>query len=518
MMSESFLTLPLAPLLIRADANPQMGIGHVMRCLALAQVWRRRGGRVVFAAADSLPPALDDRLVREGMTVHTISAAVGSLEDATEVLTLSVTLGARAVILDGYAFGEAYQAALTHGLKEAGGRVLVLDDYGQAAHYTAQIVLNQNVYADARAYPHHDPDTRFLLGTPFALVRGEFQAWTNYGRETSAQARKLLVTLGGSDPANLTGMVLRALALLPPTIQFEVVVVIGGGHPSRPDLEAAVRHSRHSIRLEVNSRHMPEHMAWAEVAISASGSTVWELAFMGVPSILIAVAENQHPIARTMAALGAAIGFETPPAEGDLAAALAALSEDGEQLRAFAQGSATLVDGLGAERVIRALTQTPPLLTVRPVDEGDRRLLWRWANDPTVRANSFNPAPISWEAHCAWFARQMGAADVRFWLLAADGVPVGHIRYDREGDSAILSYTVAPGERGQGFGTELLRRTAARACRELGVRRVSGVTFTANHASIRAFQKAGFQQAQPRVREDRPSLEFVWDYIEESGQ
>jgi UDP-2,4-diacetamido-2,4,6-trideoxy-beta-L-altropyranose hydrolase len=287
-------------LLIRADASAQIGTGHVMRCLALAQAWQETGGYSTFAIV-AMAPALEDRLKSEGMAVLHLAVEPGSSEDAAQTVSLAQQSRAAWVVVDGYHFGAAYQCAL----KAAGLRVLSIDDYGHARHYAADLVLNQNIYADESLYPSREPYTRLLLGTRYVLLRREFWRWRGWQREIPEIARKVLVTLGGSDPDNVTLKVIQALQQV--SVEgLEAVVVAGGGNPHFETLQSAVRHSPCVIRLESNVTHMPELMAWADVAVSAGGSTCWELAFMGLPSIVLVLAGNQCPIVEGLAAASVA--------------------------------------------------------------------------------------------------------------------------------------------------------------------------------------------------------------------
>lgn len=131
------------------------------------------------------------------------------------------------------------------------------------------------------------------------LLRREFLKWRGWKREIPEVARKVFVTMGGSDPENVTLKVINAINM----VDFgplEVAVVVGPTNPHYEALERAARASRHSIVLMRNVPDMPELMSWADVAIAAGGTTCWELAFMGLPTVLIVMAENQTLIARSL--------------------------------------------------------------------------------------------------------------------------------------------------------------------------------------------------------------------------
>src|SRR5262249_42921144 len=155
------------------------------------------------------------------------------------------------VVLDGYHFSGGFQRRVRAG----GIRVLAIDDYGHADHYATDLVLNQNLHATADLYRAREPYTGLLLGTRFALLRREFWEWSGRKREVSEAARKVLVTLGGSDPDGVTLTAIEALARTR-WPGLEAVVVVGGGNPRRGELEAAAHRYEGMIRLRSNVSDM----------------------------------------------------------------------------------------------------------------------------------------------------------------------------------------------------------------------------------------------------------------------
>jgi UDP-2,4-diacetamido-2,4,6-trideoxy-beta-L-altropyranose hydrolase len=264
-------------LILRSDASIAIGIGHVMRCLALAQAWQDTGGKAVFAMAE-ISPSVRERLLAEGVEVISLAAQPGSREDARCAAKLACEREASWVVVDGYHFGAEYQAEL----KAAGLRVLFVDDNGHASHYAADLVLNQNAHAKESSYPSREPYTRLLLGTRYVLLRREFELWREWAREVPAVGRKILITMGGSDPDNITARAIEALAHVR-VEALEARVVVGGSNPHLGLLEEAVARSGRAVRVHRNTNEMPELMAWADVALIAAGGTLWELLFMCCP-------------------------------------------------------------------------------------------------------------------------------------------------------------------------------------------------------------------------------------------
>ncbi|MFC1891394.1 UDP-2,4-diacetamido-2,4,6-trideoxy-beta-L-altropyranose hydrolase [Thermodesulfobacteriota bacterium] len=297
------MTLPF--IIIRADASARIGTGHIMRTLALIHAWQEIGGDALLVAAE-IPDLLKQRLSKEGISTIGIDFQPGSEADARQLCKLSEDNKASWIIVDGYQFGSDYQKYI----KEAGNRVLFVDDYGHAEHYYADIVLNQNIYANNLMYPNIEAYTRLLLGTRYSLLRREFWSWQNSQRQFPETASKILITLGGSDQDNVTGNIIDAFNLVS-KFDLEIKVIVGGANPNICELRDKVNKSPHKIRLIENTTKMPELMAWADLAISAGGSTVWELCLLGTPSLIFILADNQKNIAKGLHKAGAAVHFDS---------------------------------------------------------------------------------------------------------------------------------------------------------------------------------------------------------------
>jgi UDP-2,4-diacetamido-2,4,6-trideoxy-beta-L-altropyranose hydrolase len=335
-------------LFIRADASPAIGTGHVMRCLALAMAWQRGGGEVVCLMAESIPD-LEQRFNREGVALERMGAAAGTVSDAKETVAQARRANADWIVADGYRFGPDY----VRNLKAAGLRVLFLDDDGRFDFYPADVVLNQNISASSAMYDKREPYTRLLLGSEYVLLRPEFLAEPQ-AREHPAMVRRVLVTMGGSDPQNATRKVL--LALLHMETNFEARIVLGSGNPWQDELQALAAR-RVGFQLERSPANMAPLMRWADVAISGAGGTCWELAYMGLPSIVIALSLDQVGIARGLAESDIAIslGWHANLSEERISDALSSLLGDRGRRLPMSERGRKLVDGHGAQRVVKFL-------------------------------------------------------------------------------------------------------------------------------------------------------------------
>jgi UDP-2,4-diacetamido-2,4,6-trideoxy-beta-L-altropyranose hydrolase len=332
---------------IRVDAGLEMGTGHLMRCLALAQAWQDAGGNTVFVMAMEAP-VLEKRLKVEGMEVLYLDTRTGSVDDANRTAEIARKGHASWVVVDGYHFGAEYQRTVKH----SGGSLLAIDDYGHANHYYADIVLNQNLHAHEGLYANREPYTRLLLGTQYVLLRREFSGWHGWKRQIPKTAKKMLVTLGGSDPSNFTLKVVQALQKVD-VDGLDAVVVVGTNNPHYRELQSIVQKLQFPVRLEKNVVSMPELMAWADVAVSGGGSTCWELAFMGVPSILLVIADNQKLAAKALADKDVFRFFEHPGdvTVAEMAEQIIGLMYNFERRKKMCNESRQLVDGVGGTRI-----------------------------------------------------------------------------------------------------------------------------------------------------------------------
>jgi UDP-2,4-diacetamido-2,4,6-trideoxy-beta-L-altropyranose hydrolase len=192
-------------MLVRADASVENGTGHVMRCIALAQAFKAGGGRCTFVSYD-LPIALASRLNDEGFDNIALTSPPGSPEDAHEFGALADKLNTSWTAIDGYHFSNTYCQAV----KKYGHRLIFIDDSPGVSCDCADIVLSPNSSVDPSLCPVPNRP-RLLSGFQYTLLRQEF--WNGgKARRYPRIARRLLVSLGGSDPTNVTATILRCLA------------------------------------------------------------------------------------------------------------------------------------------------------------------------------------------------------------------------------------------------------------------------------------------------------------------
>lgn len=492
-------------LIIRADADGAMGTGHIMRCLALAQAWQEHGGECTFVGCIE-SEALSRRLVAEGCSVVALSDCHPDAGEIAVLRRLAEELQRQQedlgwLVLDGYHFDQGYQQALW----EIGWKLLVIDDLGQFAEYHCDVLLNQNLYAPALAYSCPAGAT-ILLGPRYALLRREFRQ-PIADRDFPAQARRVLVTMGGADQHNVTARVLSALAAAK-IDGLEVRTVVGAANSHRDALTALLARLPFRCELVCGAEDMVSLMRWADAAVTAAGTTTYELAAVGTPFLTVVTADNQEANAFQLAKQGVAVdlGRHELLDHHALAGRLRKFFDDCLLRRSQAAAGRQMVDGLGAGRVVSAMLARKVIL--RPACWPDKDLLLEWANDPETRQNSFCPENITPQGHEQWLAAKLAAPDCRLWMAVFDGSEqAGMVRFDSAGNRAEISVNLAPHLRGQGLGSLVIETACARLFQEdSGVERILALIKPENQASLRAFTAAGFAVGNKTQRHGIPAV------------
>ncbi len=342
-------------LYIRADADSKIGIGHIMRCIALAQAWQNRGGNVTFISrCKSIP--LKQKIQEEGFNLVPLDGVCPDptdLKSILEVLKENQTVNTENwFVLDGYHFTPYYQKAI----HDTGMQLLVIDDMNHLIHYHADIIINQNSHARELTYNCAE-DTILLKGASYVFLRREFLKYRSFKRQIPECAKNILVSLGGADPDNVTKKVIQALNLLSSKLQMEINIVVGPANLHKEQIKSALESTGLNYNLLVNPSDMVDLMADADLAISAGGGTYWELAYMGVPSIMIILAENQKAGAEELgkARIVLNLGWHNSLSIESLAQAIFSTAISAQARLDMIQKGRDLIDGNGAAVTIDAM-------------------------------------------------------------------------------------------------------------------------------------------------------------------
>ena len=522
----------MTSIVIRTDASFSIGSGHVIRCRTLARALRLRGASITFVCrrqrgdliellaqefrvlvlleCPPLSPEPQKATALSGRALYAEWLGCTQEQDSKECLAAlaDAQLPPPAwLVLDHYGLAAPWQQCMQEGLRQVDGSapaVLALDDLADRAHQ-ANVLMDANRLDPAAPDPYRDlvPEAcTTLLGPAYALLNPLYPRLQPL-LPSRSQLDRVLVFFGGIDADNYAAVALEALSH-PRLLHLAVDVVVGVAAPHRADLEGRVLH-RPNTSLHVGLPSLAGLMARADLALGAAGTASWERACLGLPCLVVPVAENQEQGARALQSAGAARCLDLHTAVDSVATlqtALLELLEAPDALLAMSEACLQLGDGRGLGRVVAALLGPAPGLTLRPAQTADLWLYHWWATDPQVRRQSFNSDPIPLAQHRHWFAGRLSSPLALLRVLEdGDGLPLGQIRFERAAETdarAVIGFSLDPLARGRGLAPQLLElglaelgRCWAGSCEAYGEVRAN------NPASCRAFLRAGFQEGPP---------------------
>jgi spore coat polysaccharide biosynthesis predicted glycosyltransferase SpsG/GNAT superfamily N-acetyltransferase len=516
--------------LLRCDGGGSLGVGHVMRSLALAEAAVAAGHDVVVAGHFE-GSFVRGQLAAAPVEVVQLGSAAAAGTDPR--LKLFERFQPEVLHVDSYDMSHWFM----------GSFILSSMEDGSFGRRRADVVVDPTLGAELGARPD-DGSTWLLRGSRYAPVRRRVVEASRRAVDVAAShvggrdvARAVMVVMGGTDPVGLAPVAVRLLARTGLALH---VTAIAGAENADMVREAALG-SALSLTVQGPADDLAEMMSRKDLVVSAAGTSVWELCCLGVPMAVIRAVDNQREGYGRLVEAGAAVGLGGPELGGpgqDVAERAVGLLRSALTDPAVRAGLVVagrhLVDGLGAWRVVRTWEQALRLrapasgragaerlfgrLTARPAVLDDARLLWEWRNDLGTRAGSRNADVVPWPEHRAWLESTLRRPD-RLLLVVEDqisgvsarstgstgtgntvgtGSGVGTARWDRQGDGEWeVSITVAPDRRGQSLASPLLH-VAEEVLSEVARSRATRVTaYLAvvngdNAASVRLFETSGY--------------------------
>lgn len=358
----------------RVDASTLIGSGHVMRCLSLADALSEAGARCFFVMRQE-PGSLEGAVRSRGH--HVLMLSSGGTEknasrsesepphagwlgvswevDASDTLQALKGIELDWLVVDHYALDQRWETQVLGCCR----RLMAIDDLADRKHQ-CDLLLDQNLGRKPDDYDGLVPGhAKRLIGSDYALLRPEFSR----ARALSVEERKtrepgnILVSMGGVDAANVTGYVLRVLDTIEVVASCRVTVVLGAACPHIDEVIEQAESMRLDTRVVVNANNMAELMSKADLAIGAAGGSAWERCCLGLPSLLVVMADNQRPGAEALERAGASLSLGWPGAiEEALPRAMREVFAPGRLLE-MSQNSAAICDGLGVQRLVDALRE-----------------------------------------------------------------------------------------------------------------------------------------------------------------
>ena len=498
--------------IIRTDASVQIGTGHVMRCLTLADELRGRGTEAIFVCRE-FDGNLCGYIEEKGYIVHRLPVSDATEQGDQNVETSlkhAAWLGtdwqtdARQVgeiikgfenpsdwlVVDHYALDERWEGYLRPYVK----KIMVIDDLADRAH-ECDLLLDQNFYENLESrYNGLVPAwCKKLLGPKYALLRPEFMEARKNLRKRDGHVKRIMIFFGGSGPTNETAKVLEAIRMLNrPDIAVDVVV---GAFNSHRKVIEQMASDLPDCTCYFNVEDMAALMAGADLAVGAGGTTVWERCALGLPSLVTTVAENQEKTVSDMAELGYLLflGRSEAVSVDSLYHALEIAIQSPWLLISFARKTLSLVDGKGVKRIAQEML--PLKITLRMATMDDCEAIYKWRNAEETRRHIFNSEPISLDKHRRWFMESLENPNRQILIAELHGRSAGVLRYDIDGRLAVISIYTVPGIKGYGIGTQIIRTGSDWLHRHFpDVHKIQAKVLPENVISKRAFVNAGYTE------------------------
>jgi spore coat polysaccharide biosynthesis predicted glycosyltransferase SpsG/RimJ/RimL family protein N-acetyltransferase len=459
------------------EGSSTIGFGHLERCRSLYQAFEDRGIIPLFIINGD--ETTKDLLKEEKHAIYDWMTEKEQLNDMIKGSDIS--------FVDSYlADDDVYEKV------SASSKMSVYIDDNNRLDYPEGIVLNGNIHAEELDYKNHIGQ-RYLLGTGYSPIRREFREVSD--REIRGDAESVVITLGSSDVRNMTPVILKMLVGEYPEMIKKVIV--GKGYENTKDIEQ-VSDSRTEIVVAPDAEGMKQIMTGTDMAISAGGQTLYELARTGVPAIVVAVADNQLNNIEGWKKSG----FIEYAGWWEDKGILHSISRKVELLKKKeirekkAEAGMALVDGKGAARSVRYCLERyfEKGISLREANLDDMHDIYHLSNEAGVRNSSLNGDTIELEHHKMWFANKLNDDHCLFLIAEFDNDFLGQVRFDMEGKVAIISISITSDFRGFGIG-RLINMRALQYLKTVipGITTVKAYIKEGNIPSVTFFEKSNFR-------------------------
>jgi UDP-2,4-diacetamido-2,4,6-trideoxy-beta-L-altropyranose hydrolase len=494
----------------RVDASSQIGTGHFMRCLTLAEAIKKQGANICFVSRN-LPLYLSEMLNIKGIELIPLNAnddadsidelahaswlGVSQAQDAQETVKYLYGQVHDWMVVDHYALDARWESIVRPNVK----KIMVIDDLADR-HHDCDILLDQNYYADMKTrYKDKIPaHCQLFLGPEYALLRDEFRALREHVKVRLGEVKKVLVFFGGFDANNYTLQAIESLAEV--NAGFQVDVVIGAQHPFKDLIEKTC--AKYSFVCHVQISYMANLMAGADLAIGAGGTAIWERCCLGLPTISICAAENQSK----QISDAAEEGFLYAPLLGkDLMQSIRlhtqVLLGNPPLIRFISNAGMKLVDGKGVLRVASWIESS--LIEMRKVTLNDSKNIFEWRNNRKIRGVSRNSELIRWDEHQKWFDAVLADSKRQLLIGMIDENQIGVVRFDIEKDVAEVSIYLVPEKDYFGKGKGLL--LASEEWLKINhpkIKSINATVMSGNEVSKRLFLGSGYRISSTSYKKD----------------
>jgi len=477
---------------LRCDGGTHIGMGHVVRCLALANMLREHF-TICFLVQKT------DESVYEWITSHgfTYTLLERTSDESTDILQTTDAINRLGqkndiVVLDGYHLQTRHQQAI----QEHGFKVAAIDDL-HAWHHVANAVIN---HAPGIAPASYDTEThtRLLLGLDYVLLRPELIAATQVER-TIQPPTQFLVSMGAADEHNRTHLFTQLI--IEKFADATVHMLVSSLNPHLEQLKEYQQANATRVHLHLNlqTTELVDRLLKTDVVVCPASTISLEACAAGCTLITGYTAQNQLGILAGLVEKSAALslGSFLEIEETEAANRIQHLLNDATVRHNQLLAQRSLIDGRSGLRIACSFMEIARNAHVRFANTNDAKLYFKWANDPEVRANSYQTEPIEWPNHEEWFSRAVASPEGYLLVYSIDDIPAGQMRLKLENDTAVINYSVDATFRGQGLGKWLLEHIAVRIAIDKPLLKfIEGWVKKTNEPSMRAFQASGYAPAE----------------------
>lgn len=457
--------------IFRADGNNQIGLGHVTRSLAVAQMLKLHF-QILFVCKE-ITPNLKEEILSTGFSYKQI-------DEETELFQFAKT--GDIVVLDHYGLSSDFQRQV----KDNGCWLVCIDDIYDKCYY-ADLIINHAPNVLASCYQAQSY-TQFALGLDYVMLRPVF-----FNTVDSQKLREsieiVFVCFGGSDSKNLTQDTVEILKL---DDRFSCInIVVGAAYAALGELKQSVKDDKRvNLFVDLDSTQIAELIKQSDLCIVPSSGILQEVLALRAKAISGIYTDNQTHIFREFKKLGA---FES--AENFTAPAIKHAID--QSFKNENQTPTKFIDGKSGERILKMFLSflLNERVFLKKISSDDLLQTYEWATNQDIRKFFFNPSKVSFEEHSSWFNARLKNKNSYYFLAYLDNDAFGSIRFDVTGHIATVSYLIDPKFHGRGLGTIILSRGVQALLNETTneIKAVQGEVLIANKASIRVFEKLGYK-------------------------
>jgi UDP-2,4-diacetamido-2,4,6-trideoxy-beta-L-altropyranose hydrolase len=497
-------------IVIRVDASTRMGIGHVMRCITLAKKLSENNCHITFLCKQH-NGHINHFIESSGFKVIALSKPIRNIDnepdekywlgchfqdDANECIQKLVDdiniPRVDLLIIDHYSLDHQWQKKLSPYCK----KIMVIDDLANRKH-CCDILLDQTYGRIKEDYvPLIPKHCTLLLGKQYILLRDEFYHARSLAQKNRLNAKQnelnnILISLGGTDPDNIAGIILSWLISM--KVDYSDLNVTLVANPSSSFLNELKMLTKNDpwVNIITSPPSMAKLMLNFDIAIGSSGTTAWERCCLGLPSLSIVNAENQQLVSKSLVNAGAIIslGCSKKLNQKIFEDTFTRLFNNKKYYQEMVQQSFNCCDGLGAGRVTKHVVQKISTIELKLATTKNKEITFEWQSDKNTRKYFEQPTAPTWSEHAHWFDHNLSNPNSSLYIIYYNKIPAGTLRLDKKKhDEYVISILIAPNLQGKGVALATLNKITQL--------KENGLFFASIHKdninSIKVFKKAGF--------------------------